>query len=404
MNSNTIFRLLELNQIITDKVYRYRPNIFWNHKSKCFLTEKRTLFWTFINLAIYLCIVLPGCIYTLLHALYNSKNYDLFQMFAVTFQLLYSVAIFGTYVVLSHFNELVPMLNELMHFESSLTHKSTNMVCTPFKRKRFNEISTFCFHGTSFDKMSLISTGIILWYGVIPVLLTPVLIYCNMDLCFFIARTLLPLAHRNVFIKFSLPMVRFLILLCYLTEGSSTIRTLYILMVFMLTLFRKCVKQLAKGNPFFKCWYALQILFLIANNFCLYLSTIYLGVTFYIIVICAAFSVLSLGNLHWTLYIFFPAIVSITFTAIAVLFQLCVNMDKESKNLKIKWLLFCVTAFNRVDCRFKMKMFYKTWKSLQIMSFSYGPWGTITTETRTNFFYALLEYSINVILAVRVFA
>lgn len=100
------------------------------------------------------------------------------------------------------------------------------------------------------------------------------------------------------------------------------------------------------------------------------------------------------------MYIFFPVIVGTTFTAIANMFHLCVNMDIESKKLKTKWFVFCVTAFNGVDCRFKMK----AWKSLQIMSFSYGPWGIITTETRTNFFYTLFEYLINVILVLRVFA
>lgn len=201
------------------------------------------------------------------------------------------------------------MLNELMHFEFSMSHKTTNIACKPLKGKRLN-LSKFCFDRKLIDRMGI-------WF---------------------------PTANRNVLLQLTLFIVRSLILLLYISEGSSMHRTLFIVLVFMLTYFRKCILQLGRNNPVFNRWNALQILFVISNHFWLSVSAIYVGVGFYVVVVCATISVVALGTLHLTSYVIFAIVGIVIFIVSDTMFYLCVNVGEESQKLKHKWLLFCGTA------------------------------------------------------------
>lgn len=409
MCSPLVFIALELNQTITDKIYHVGPNIYWNSEFKLFVAEKRLfphLFhWKFVNLGIVVFIGLFGCIFVLSDALFNPKAYELFPLFAVAIQFLFGVAMSGGCLIWSSLvNDLVLMLNELLSFSNKLNrieafenHPSEKR----FVHKILNDL-IICFQNKQLDLMGIISIALVLSFAAIPFILPPIALYMNIDVTFFIFNCVWPRHSRSIYLSITVFTLRSTIVILCITEGCATFRNLSLILIYKFSLCRKCVQCFFKGNiPCINGYRALRILFIIANQFCSLILSLYFGMIFYLIIICATISVVAVNKVPWTLYVFFPVIGAISFIIVAILFYLTVFMADDCTKLINKWIWFCGTNFSQPGNRFKLKIFYKTWLSIQKIAFSYGSWGTITKATRTDYFGSLVSYSANAILTCR---
>ncbi len=213
-------------------------------------------------------------------AFFHPKNYDLFPLFAVAIQLLFGTAMSGSCFILSALvNDIVPMLNKLL----SLTHK---LNLQQVNRKRRNKTITkyviidrlinICFDNNyQFDVMGLISILLVICFTVIPIGLTPIVLYMNIVVTYFIFLHISPAHSRSLFGSIIWFILRFIIVCLCIPEANSMFRNLAVIFIFMFSLSHKCIQCLCVNvKPYMKGYRALRILFIIANEFCSLLASV----------------------------------------------------------------------------------------------------------------------------------
>lgn len=313
----------------------------------------------------------------------------------------------GSCLILSSLvNDFVPMLNELLSFTYKLKRfqgfenlRSKNR----FLRNSSNKLLSICFDNNQLDGMGIISNMLALCFAVIPFVLPPIVFYMNTDVNFYIFQYVFLYQSSSTLLKVIVFCLRSIIVFLCTVEANS-ICNLSIILVFMFTLCRKCIQCLCSASyPYIRGYRALRILFIIANQFCSLLFSLYLGMTFYFIIICVTMSVVVAGQVSWTLYVFFPVFGGMAITIVAIMLYLLVFMGDDCSRLRNKWVWYCGMELSQHREKLEIKIFIKTWKSLKNIGYSYGSWGTITKATRTDYFGSLVNYSMNAILACRDF-
>lgn len=240
--------------------------------------------------------------------IFHSKSYELFPLFVIAITFLFATAMSGSCMILSTIaNDIVPILNEFLSFTNKLNRPQVHKNRPNKNRiegKTFENLVNVCFDDDQFDSAGIISIN--LCFTIIPVVLIPIILYVNMDLTFYFFFYISSYQSRSVVLNITCFVLRFIIACLCIPEANLMFRNLALIFLFMTTLRNKCIWCLSANlKPFIKGYQALRTLFIIANQFCSLICSLYLGVLLFLIIICGTVSVLAVGKVHWSLYVFF---------------------------------------------------------------------------------------------------
>lgn len=82
---------LDLNQSVTDRIFRYRAPIKWWSSQQQWFEESgwlKLVAWRIINYGFLLFILLPSCVFAVPHALYYPGKHNLLNVVCIFPQLL----------------------------------------------------------------------------------------------------------------------------------------------------------------------------------------------------------------------------------------------------------------------------------------------------------------------------
>lgn len=196
MPSALIYFCLDLNQLITDKIYRYRTNLFWNISRQAFFTETRlfphNFLWKFINIILVLGIGFPTCFIVLLDALFHPGNYRLFPVLFVVVQLYFAVIILTNFRLTS--SDLAQLMNELIRFECEIQKNSYRKIGNG-RRHDHNVLSFLSHFRLNSGNIDLIGIAMILLtlsMAMIPMPFPLTALYLKLDAPYFFVKVLVP--------------------------------------------------------------------------------------------------------------------------------------------------------------------------------------------------------------------
>lgn len=417
MFSPLILAAFGLNQVVTDKLNRYRWCFYWSRinqklclKTQCFFPH--LFLWKFICYEIMLFGFIPCCIIVLYDALRNPEKYSIFQIFLFLIQTALVVTFTcSCWIVSTMGSELVLAFNAVNFLETQI---SKQIYCKKFEnplayRNRFfkklfrNLLSAYSilFDNGLFGFHGCICITVVIWFFTVPPFSTFVAIYYNLDVPYFVLVKLFPFLTKSVLCFKFVMILRTVGFYLVVTEITTACRTIGIIAIASSKALKSCVFRLSVQAPDFKMWHALRIFFQIANIPVAYLLSLYLGPVFLMEILCISGAVLAIGKMPWFMYMIFPFIGIIAAVEIFVIFYELVYGHAGSIVLQKNWLVWYATVGNRSNSRFQLKVGRRILESMQPLAFNYSSMGHITKATRTDFYYSILSYSITLILLCR---
>ncbi len=408
MPSVLIYHCIDLNQQITDKIYRYRNNIIWDISKQQFSTETRLFphifLWKFVNIVLVLGVGIPTCVTVLLDALFHPENYRFFALFFVLLELYFAVIILTFFrLVSTEFVGFATYVNELIQFESEILKNLSKRIGK--KRGKQNVLALLSHIRLESGHIDMIGIAMILLsvsLAFIPIPFATTALYLNLDAPYFFFKLVAPVDSRLLVIEILIFLVRITVALLCVIEGCTVFRMLPIIGILLFDIFRTCLSVLKTQNVdvcSLRKWREFLILFKLGNEYGSTMLTVVLCSLFHLMVLCYTVAILTPGRVPWGIYMFIPTYCIIISVIIAIVFYLLVNLSEDSKRIKIHWRK-CCAVLAREDIR-TARMLGKHVKCMQNIGFSYSSLGTVTKETRTDYIYSVICYTSNAVLAIR---
>lgn len=412
---------LNLNQKITDKVYRYRSAIYWDQTQGKFSLENikfpNLLPWKLINYGIIVCIGMPSCLFVLLNTLHTPGIYHLFQVYAVSLLMMFAIIISGSCWTLSTYcTEIVFCLNGIKNLQSfivsapslSIVHQEskTKPKSTKLKQCVISKAKTIFYVNGKFDYVGMIAIGIVVSFACIPFFVPFAWVYLGIDSPRFVFDAYFPVNNRNTKTWLGILIIRLIIAFCCAVEGCTTFRTLALYAILWFQDFENCVNLLASMLPNFSKWSALKSVFVTGNDALSSFISLYLGVVFLLEIVFITVSLVDMDNMPWFVYFNFPLFTGLSLIIISEIFSQAVRIHSGSSRLKQIWgwkSAKCMFVHGREN-GFAKRLLQRSLKCIHPIAFNYGSYGsmgTVTKRTRTDYYYSMLTYTASAIIASR---
>lgn len=408
---------INLNQWITNTVYRYRSKLYWNISEQKFQEQTNPLkyfMWAFCNFILILGIGGPCSLYVLIKCLFNPGKYQIFDVFLNCIQFSFSFGIVATALTLGgNSQSLANFYNRLFKFQAELEKKfplyqsdrnchTTNILATSNKYLRI-----LILPSGQLDIIGMASIGIILAYAVTPVIFPFVTLYLCVDSPYFFLKDIFPLEHRTLIQIILIFLFRsFIVFLCVI-EACTTFRTMALYAIILLFSVSRCLillktPQIPLTLHSFIPLTRLRLLFFVANKTYSVLASVYLLMMFFLLVVCNTLCcvLIPVLNQQWEFFLFGPLIGTLTTIILLVLFSLVVSIDDLSKEVIIQWTNACVTKNSSPRLQ-NLTLIRRMLRATKPIAFTYASFGTFKRGTRRDYLYSVVLYSVNSILTFR---
>lgn len=410
----------KLNHLVTRKVWHWKMPFSWNVDEKMFELEDPSFsnlgLWYILNTGTLLGCIFPACIYSLLDALHHPENYNFFQVICLFFQLLVCTVIFGTFYTVHQFSaEIVYSMNEMQKLEHNIQlerlvfrvrNRESTSKTKGFKQKLYITIKTFLYVNGAIDYIGLITLDLVLSFFLITLFAPAMLglsIYANvkLDVVYFVLEAVFPSSIRSKLLSFFLSCVRLLALSFFALVGFSLLQIMPAIGLVCFDATKNLIVLVSREYPNFMFWRAMRIAFIHSNIYSSQLLIIVLPSMFLLEIVCVVIAVYGVGDAPWYVYAFFPLNGFFGMMVIILFFYAMVFCYSESVRTEQHWTWKCALSMKKVEERFQARMVYKNIRTMQPIAFTCGDIGIITDGTRSDYFYSILENSVNAILAVR---
>lgn len=407
---------INLNQWISDALYRYHPILYWHLPTQSFRAETEVhkyFLWAFSNFVLISGIGGPCAFYGLVDAFISpSGKYKIFELFILWIQFVFAMGISSTAVTLGRNGEsLASFYNQLFQFHRLLQQRKLGWCQSRLTHKIHKEhfpmsnkyVRTAFLPSGQVDILGVAAILIILAYAVVPSFFPILTLYLCVDSPYFLLRNIFPLEYRSILAISLIFVFRTTVVIFCVVEACITFRTMALYAILLLYSVSKCLDllkvPLSPLSPTsFRPLTKLRILFTISNETYSVLATVYLIMMFLLLVLCNTLCCVLLPVIseNWQIYFFGPLIGTLTTVILLVLFGLVVSVDDSSRKLITQWSLAC--AQNRCKNIGLIRRFIATMRPI---AFTYSSFGTFKRATRRDYLYAVLSYSINCILPFR---
>lgn len=408
MQSSLLHVALQTNQAITRVLCPYTSVLYYDNPTKKFCCGKPGLIWKVLNFGLmtYLGILMVPLI--LYDALSHPGKYSTFRIFWLTLQFIYSVSIFSfSWVLFSHGHDFVLSLNAIHSYMGSSNSPGYFRIywkasqVAPIKMV-FGSKNKLKNNSGKLDLIGGSALFISVSMSAISVLLPGLCLYQNLDCPYYILEYILPVDSRSFLVSVVFFLARCFVVTSLIVEGITTMRTLGVAGISLFHHIEQIIKWLsAMPQPCLLKWRRFRVAFFPGVLPLSWLVAINLAMIFLLEVLCITASVVAIGTLPWYEYGYFPLVTCVAGVVLMIMFYEMVSCYRESYFLRQKWVHYCGGREARSRNQRDMSLLFRTLKSMQPISIRYGSLGTITTETRTSYYYGVLEYSINAILACR---
>ncbi len=406
---------INLNQWITNKVYRYQSKLCWNISEQKFQEEMnpfKYFVWAFCNFILILGIGGPCSLYVLINCLFHAGKYPIFDVFLNCIQLSFSFGIVATAVTLGGNSQgLANFYNRLFKFQAELeakfplnqTYRNRNNILTSSNKY----VRILLLPSGQLDIIGIASIGIILVYAVTPFVFPFVTLYLCVDSPYFFLKDIFPLEHRTLLQIISIFIFRFFTVFLCVIEACTTFRTMALYAIILLISVSRCLIILITPRiPLtlhsFTPLTRLRLLFFVANETYSVLASVYLLMMFFLLVLCNTLCcvLIPVLNQEWEFFLFGPLIGTLTTIILLVLFSLVVSIDDLSKEVNIQWTNACVTQNSSTRSQ-NLRLVRRMLRAAKPIAFTYASFGTFKRGTRRDYLYSVILYSVNSILAFR---
>lgn len=403
---------LNLHQQITDKIYRYRSIINWDPVARKWFVESSSFTslwtWKFLNFVL-IPFGVSTCAFMFLDALHNPGKYKLLILFFVSIEFMLGITSIATCLVFLNYapelvlaaNAMRQMLSQLIKDSATFSHSSlyrNKEAAKKPKQKIWKAKSSLCAN-PKFDYTASILIFLLVGLSVIPMLLPVTGIIFKWDAPYYVFKEFKISSSGRWFVDHTVLFIRILVAEFAVVEVCNTIRTFLMLFISWFEEIKICVSVLLKSSPRLTTWHTLRVIILVANESLSILLSLYLGVTFLLEIICVTLSVVAADRFSWYTYMFFPWIGLLVLFGIGIIFYQMVFIHTESKRVKHSWILFCTKNKGKILNLWNVKIKVRELKALQPIGFTYGSLGTVKRATRTDYYFSILQYSANAILA-----
>lgn len=406
---------INLNQWITNRIYRYRSKLYWNILEQKFQEQTKPLnyfMWAFCNFILILGIGGPCSLYVLMKSLFHPGTYRILDVFLNCIQFSFSFGIVATALTLGgNSQSLANFYNRLFNFQADLEKKlplnqsdcnRNNILKSSNKYARI-----LILPSGQLDIIGIASIGIILAYAVTPFFFPFVTLYLSVDSPYFFLSDIFPHEHRTLLQIILIFLFRsFIVFLCVI-EACTTFRTMALYAIILLFSVSRCLillktPQIPLTLHSFVPLNRLRLLFFVANETYSVLASVYLLMMFFLLILCNTLCCVLIPVLRqeWEFFIFGPLIGTLTTVILLVLFSLVVSIDDLSKQVIIQWTNSCVTQNS--STRFQnLHLVRRMLRATKPIAFTYASFGTFKRGTRRDYLYSVILYSVNSILAFR---
>lgn len=399
---------LNINQWITDHVYRHHTLIYWKPETLRFVYETRKRHkwsWLLINYGIQGFLEVTYVAF-MLQALYNPKQVSVVQVITAGFGVCMFISQIGTTIIYQlYMAEFVIGINQILDMDTMYTRRyavteETKLVYIARNKEATLEriLSKIRLCNGKIDYLGVFVNLTVL--GFIGILCIPwVAIYLELDGPYLIFGHILHDLSKPAQVFFH--GIRVIILVVGVAEGCLCFSTLCLVALLASRGAQDPHILLASqkiGERVLMDLRHLCVTLSATRDISSHLVPGYLTLIYVVLVTLTCELVAKGQELAWHMYCVTVLIVIVTFGIAIVFLYFLVSIDMSSSALHMKWMRSCGSL---ATTRFRRRLLCKILKSCRPFKIPYGSLGKFTKATRTDFFSSLVEDIITAVLALR---